>query len=112
MSNVMPKARSNGFPFQTREGNIVHIQTKFQGTVTTFDCQSSWPNFICSEYQTGKVCGGDSGGAVVADLNEDGTWLLYGIVSFATGCGTSSGYDGYVDVATWTDTILPMIVYD
>ena len=78
--------------------------------MTTFDCSFWWPNFICSRYLTGKTCGGDSGGAIVGDRNEDGTWLLYGIVSFGTECGTRSGYSGYVDVAAWTSTILPMIV--
>ena len=70
------------------------------------------PNLVLqsANLPTGKTCGGDSGGAIVADRNGDGTWLLYGIVSFGTGCGTSTGYSGYVDVAAWTDTILPMIV--
>ena len=82
-----------------------------QATVTTFDCSWWWPSeVICSRYQNGKTCGGDSGGAIVADRNGDGTWLLYGIVSFGTACGTSSGYSGYVSVSAWTDTILAMIV--
>ena len=67
---------------------------------------------ICSRYLTGKTCGGDSGGAVVADRDGDGRWVLYGIASFGTACGSREGYSGYVDVASFTNTILPLIAFD
>ena len=85
----------------------------FQATTTTFDCDNSrTPTAFCAAYKTGKICGGDSGGPVVADLDGDGRWVLYGVNSFGNGCGNSWGlYDGYEEVSQHVSTILSKITY-
>ena len=83
-----------------------------QGITTTDPCDTSrFPTAVCASYKTGKICPGDSGGPVVADRNGDGRWVLYGINAFSTGCGSSSGLDGYEDVSQWTNIIMSMITY-
>ena len=63
---------------------------------------------VCATYETGRVCGGDSGGPVVADKDGDGRFVLYGIVSFGTvPCNVGTGsYDGYADVSHWYERII------
>ena len=39
---------------------------------------------LCAKYETGRVCVGDSGGALVADRDNNGVWVLYGVVSFGS----------------------------
>ena len=82
-----------------------------QATTSILDCENPLtPTAICARPITGKICGGDSGGPAVADLDGDGRWVQYGINSFAIGqCGL--GIDGYEEVSQWTDTILEKITH-
>ncbi|XP_069834334.1 transmembrane protease serine 11A-like isoform X2 [Dendropsophus ebraccatus] len=49
------------------------------------------PSMICAGYVEGKIdaCQGDSGGPLVTTQN-DGTWVLTGIVSFGDGCALAN----------------------
>ena len=83
-----------------------------QATTSIKDCNNpATPTAVCAEPVTGKICGGDSGGPTVADLDGDGRWVLYGINSFG-GYPCGKGGDGYEDVSQWTDTILDKITYE
>ena len=77
-------------------------------TVSSFFKCGARPKVVCATYETGRVCGGDSGGPVVADKDNDGRFVLYGIVSFGTvPCNEGFGsYDGYSDVSNWYETII------
>ena len=73
---------------------------------------------ICAKETTsGETCKGDSGGAIVADRDNDGVWVQYGIVSFGTGpngvadCGENT-HSGYTDVSQWTDRLMSIIAND
>ena len=80
-----------------------------QATTSTQACDDpATPTAVCAKPITGKICGGDSGGPAVADLDGDGRWVLYGINSFG-GVACGFGTDGYEDVSQWTDTILEKI---
>ena len=50
-------------------------------TVDNADCANK-PGVICGKYKTGRVCKGDSGGALVADRDGNGAWVQYGIMSY------------------------------
>ena len=62
----------------------------------------------------GEGCKGDSGGPVVADLDRDGVWVQYGLVSFGTGpegfilCGQAT-YSCFTDVSQWTDKVISLV---
>ena len=65
-------------------------QYLYQATVTTQSCDLDWEQggwggqtIFCARHRSGKHCGGDSGGPAVADMNGDGIWFLYGVVSYS-----------------------------
>ena len=67
-------------------------------------------NVVCTYFVDGRVCGGDSGGALVADMDSDGRWVLYGVTSFISiPCERTDGYEGFADVAHWADTIISQV---
>ena len=115
-TNLRPITVSEGglipkIPTQTPNKNLRKIMVFSQATTLIQDCENPLtPTAICAIPITGKICGGDSGGPAVADLDRDGRWVQYGIHSFA-GSPCGSGRDGYEEVSQWTDTILEKITY-
>ena len=99
--------------------------------MNTIRCTTGFPNVICATPQDGKICGGDSGGALVgnmetswsifpylcyafhsskADRDNNGVWVLYGITSYGYGdCNYQGAYSGFVDVAAWSRTLLDIV---
>ena len=81
-------------------------------TVPGDECHSV-QGLVCARKDGGYTCGGDSGGPAVADRDNDGTWVLYGLTSFGTGaagsgCGVKT-HTGFTDVAVFADTILSIV---
>ena len=64
---------------------------------------------FCARKDGGYTCGGDSGGPAVADLDGDGTWILYGLVSFGNGRCAVKDHTGFTDVFAFADTILSLV---
>ena len=53
------------------------------------------PTVICARVDSGgKACGGGSGGPIVADRNNDGVWVQYGVAAF--GMGASCGRQAFL----------------
>lgn len=109
---------------QTQSTELKEAQLLIINDPSTFPTSESiWgclnlATVICAEATTsGQTCGGDSGGAIVADRNGDGIWVQYGIVSFGTGpngavyCGERT-HLGYTDVSMWTDQLMTIIAND
>ena len=94
----------------------------------TIHCTSARQKVICATNVNGQTCDGDSGSAVVgelenssyltkfssqvgicltADRDNNGIWVLYGIASYGYGsCGYSGGYSGFTDVSEWSELLL------
>ena len=86
-----------------------------QATVTTQSCDEDWEQgnwggqtIFCARPRSGISCAGDSGGPAVADMNGDGIWVLYGVVSYSYWIGErcSGTYkNGYAKVENHANLI-------
>jgi secreted trypsin-like serine protease len=73
-------------------------------TVTSCERTPPPPGAFCAEYKTGSTCKGDSGSALVTELN--GVYEQQGITSYGINfksrpkpsCGEGSYASGYTDV--------------
>ena len=68
------------------------------------------PNVVCARKDGGYTCGGDSGGPAVADRDNDGVWVQYGLVSFGNNanCGLKDK-TGFTDVSVWADELISVV---
>ena len=64
---------------------------------------------FCARKDGGYTCGGDSGGPAVADQDGDGTWILYGLVSFGNGGCAVKDHTAFTDIFAFADTILSIV---
>ena len=81
-----------------------------QATTETMACNNpNTPSVFCAKHQTGVSCAGDSGGPVVADLDGNGRWVLYGIVSFGSEYCVRDQVVGFEEVSQHANTILSKI---
>ena len=67
------------------------------------------PGVVCARKDGGYTCGGDSGGPAVADQDGDGTWILYGLVSFGNGGCAVKDHTAFTDAFAFADTILSLV---
>ena len=114
-----PESPPQVWPLVVASAHITVVELKQPSTLPTSysveGCFNSATVICAKATSSGQTCGGDSGGAVVADRNGDGVWVQYGIVSIGLGpngpakCGERT-HLGYTDVSIWTDQLMNIII--
>ena len=70
---------------------------------------------VCTRFADGRICSGDFGGPLIADIKEKDNddhqrWVLYGVATFGQiPCNSENGYDGFTDVSAYVNDIVTQV---
>ncbi|XP_061483883.1 enteropeptidase isoform X3 [Rhineura floridana] len=101
-----------GWGTTTNQGSVASILQEAEVPLITHEkCQHLMPeyniteNMICAGYDEGGIdsCQGDSGGPLMCQ--ENGKWLLAGVISFGRQCALPNRPGVYVEVSKFVDWI-------